>query len=92
MQSNALSLRYPPAAGCEQPQPASDQQTEHHQQEPDRKEKQRQNPGVFGLGLQHPFDHADGRHRPIAPPARLMIRMISLRGNIDLIRQSRRAS
>jgi hypothetical protein len=56
-----LSLQDPFAAGHEQPQPASNQKSEHQNQAPHRKEKQGQDSGVLRLGLQQPFDDANGR-------------------------------
>ena len=46
----------PLACGGEEPQPASDQKAHHEKQAPNRKEKQGQNSGVPGFGLQQPFD------------------------------------
>ena len=60
---NALSLRHPPAAGHRQPQPSPDQDAEHHQQAPHRKEEQGQDSGVLGFGPQQPFDDANGREQ-----------------------------
>src|ERR1700719_2820420 len=59
----SLSLQSPFPASDEQSQPAANQEPQNQKQAPDRKEKQGQNSGVLGLGLQQPFDDADGRQQ-----------------------------
>ena len=51
-----LSWQDPLASGDEQLQPASDQKAQREKQAPNGKEKQGQNSGVLGFGLQQPFD------------------------------------
>jgi hypothetical protein len=60
----SFALRDPLAAGHSQACLAPDQEAEHHQQAPHRKEKQCQDAGLFRVGSQQPCDEADGREQP----------------------------
>jgi hypothetical protein len=84
---NLLPLNEPLAAGHEQPRSASSQNAEHQQQAPDRQEKQRQDAGVFRVGLTTPT----GANKPMAPPISVVVVTMNL-GGIIMRRATRAAA